>query len=109
MAARTAAESNTPAHAPRDGPQNRAIQGENMSQRDVERALGRLLTDHAFRQDFFEDSAGACLLLGLQLAPSETEALLRVPRPTLVDLAGRLDDRICRFDGRRPGGSVREE
>ncbi len=80
-----------------------------MSQRDVERALGRLLTDHAFRQDFFDDPGGACLLLGLQLAPSEIEALLRVPRPTLVDLAGRLDDRICRFDAGRPNCSVREK
>ena len=80
-----------------------------MSQRDVERALGRLLTDHTFRQDFFDDPGGACLLLGLRLAPSEIEALLRVPRPTLVDLAGRLDDRICRFDAGHPDCSVREK
>ena len=80
-----------------------------MSQRDVERALGRLLTDHAFREDFFDDPGGACLLLGLQLAPSEIEALSRVPRPSLVDLAGRLDDRICRFDAGRPNCSVREQ
>ena len=50
----------------------------------------------------------ACLLLGLQLAPSEIDALLRVSPPTLVDLAGRLDDRICRFDGRRPDCPARE-
>ncbi len=80
-----------------------------MSQRDVERALGRLLTDHAFRQNFFDDPSGACLLCGLHLAPSEMEALMRVPRPTLVDLAGRLDDRICRFDGRPPEVAPREE
>ena len=72
-----------------------------MSQRDVERALGRLLTDPAFRQDFVEDPGAACLLLGLQLTPPEMEALLRLPRPALVDLAGRLDDRICRFDADR--------
>ncbi len=68
-----------------------------MCQRDVERALGRLLTDGAFRDDFFENPGGACLLLGLQLAPSEIEALLRVPRQVMENLAGRLDDRICRF------------
>lgn len=79
-----------------------------MSQRDVEQALGRLLTDHAFRQDFFKDPGGACLPLGLQLAPSEIDALLRVPRSTLVDLAGRLEDRICRFDARSPDCSARE-
>jgi hypothetical protein len=78
-----------------------------MSQRDVERALGRLLTDHAFRQDFVEDPGAACLLLGLQLTPSEMEALLRLPRPALADLAGRLDDRICRFHANRPDPSKR--
>ncbi len=77
-----------------------------MSQRDVERALGRLLTDHAFRQDFFDNPGGACLLLGLELAPSEIDALLRLPRPTLVDLAGRVDDRICRFHPHRPDPSL---
>ncbi len=78
-----------------------------MSQRDVERALGRLLTDHAFLQDFVDDPGRACLLLGLQLTPSEMEALLRLPRPALVDLAGRLDDRICRLYPHRPDPSPR--
>lgn len=68
-----------------------------MSQRDVERAIGRLLTDEGFQHDFFRDPARASLLLGLQLAPQEVDALLRVPRPALTDLAGRLDDRICRL------------
>ena len=68
-----------------------------MSQCDVERALGRLLTDDAFREDFFEIPGGACLLLGLHLVPSEMEALLLVPREAIADLAGRLDDRLCRF------------
>jgi hypothetical protein len=68
-----------------------------MSQRDVERALGRLLTDEGFQQDFFRDPARACLLLGLQLTPQEVEALLRVPRLTLTSLGARLDDRICRL------------
>ena len=73
-----------------------------MSQRDVERALGRLLTDYAFRQDFGDDPGGVCLQLGLQLTPAEMDALLRIPRPALADLAGRLDDRICRFYANRP-------
>ena len=68
-----------------------------MSQRDVERTLGRLLTDEGFRDDFFLDPARACLLLGLQLAGDELEALLRVPRPALANLGARLDDRICRL------------
>ena len=73
-----------------------------MSQRDVERTLGRLLTDHAFCTDFFQDPGRECLLLGLQLAPQEIEVLLRIPRPALANLAGLLDDRICRFHALRP-------
>ena len=68
-----------------------------MSQRDVERALGRLLTDDGFQEDFFRDPARACLLLGIQLAPQEVEALLRVPRSALASLGTCLDDRICRL------------
>ena len=73
-----------------------------MSQRDVERTLGRLLTDADFRQGFFQKPARACLLLGVQLAPYELGALLRVPRRRLTNFAGKLDDWICRLhiDGR---------
>jgi hypothetical protein len=68
-----------------------------MSQRDVERTLGRLLTDEGFRDEFFLEPGRACLPLGIQLAPHELEALLRVPRPMLASLGARLDDRICRL------------
>jgi hypothetical protein len=68
-----------------------------MSQRDVERTLGRLLTDAGFRRDFFRNPAQACLELGVHLAAHEVDALLRVPPRRLVSLAGQLDDRICRL------------
>ena len=68
-----------------------------MSQRDVERTLGRLLTDQGFRDDFFRDPAHACLQVGIQLTPHEVEALLGVPRPALASLGARIDDRICRL------------
>ena len=68
-----------------------------MSQRDVERTLGRLLTDEDFRDEFFLEPGRACLPLGIQLAPHELEALLRLPRPMLASLGTCLDDRICRF------------
>jgi hypothetical protein len=67
-----------------------------MSQRDVERTLGRLLTDEDFRDEFFLEPGRAYLPLGIQLTPHEVEALLRVPRPMLASLGARLDDRICR-------------
>jgi hypothetical protein len=69
-----------------------------MSQRDVERTLGRLLTDAGFRRDFFRNPARACLEFGLQLAAHEVDALLRVPPRPLASLAGQLDDRICRLE-----------
>lgn len=68
-----------------------------MSQRDVERTLGRLLTDTAFRREFFRNPARACLELGVHLAAHEVEALLRVSPRRLAGLAAQLDDRICRL------------
>jgi hypothetical protein len=68
-----------------------------MSQRDVERTLGRLVTDKDFRDEFFLDPARACLPFGIQLMSQEFEALFRVPRSMLATLRGRLDDRICRL------------
>ena len=68
-----------------------------MSQRDVERTIGRLLTDEGFRDDFFLDPARTCLTLGIQLAPHELEALLRIAPSALATLGARLDDRICRL------------
>ena len=69
-----------------------------MSQRDVERTLGRLLTDAGFRRNFFRNPARACLELGVQLVAHEVDALLRLPPQELASLAGQLDDRICRLD-----------
>jgi hypothetical protein len=69
-----------------------------MSQRDVERTLGRLLTDPAFRRGFFRNPARACLELGVQLVAHEVDALLRVSPRRLASLAEQLDHRICRLD-----------
>jgi hypothetical protein len=68
-----------------------------MSQRDVERTLGRLLTDQGFQNDFFLEPIHACLQVGIQLTPHEVEALLRIPRSVLATLGARLADRICRL------------
>ena len=68
-----------------------------MSQRGVERTLGRLVTDPGFREDFFRDPAAAGLCIGAELSREEIDALLQVPTAALAELSARLDDRICRL------------
>ena len=68
-----------------------------MSQRVVERAVGKLVTDEGFRNAFFRDPKVASLQAGLELSAEELDALARIPRPALAALSARLDDRICRL------------
>jgi len=68
-----------------------------MSQRSVERILGRLVTDEGFRERFFTDPEGACLQIGADMSRQELDALKRIPRTALADLGARIDDRICRL------------
>ncbi|HEX7125314.1 MAG TPA: Os1348 family NHLP clan protein [Thermodesulfobacteriota bacterium] len=68
-----------------------------MSQQAVERALGRLVTDPAFRRRFYREPERASLELGLDLSAGELEALQRVPCLALAELAARLDDRLRRL------------
>jgi hypothetical protein len=68
-----------------------------MSQRSVEYVLGRLVTDEGFRDRFFKDPLTATVVIGATLSAREVDALKRVPRSMLSDLADRLDGRICRL------------
>ena len=68
-----------------------------MSQRTVERTLGKLVTDEGFREAFFRDPMSAILRAGLALTAEELDALSRIPRAALAALSARLDDRICRL------------
>lgn len=68
-----------------------------MSQRSVERTLGKLITDEGFRARFFREPATACLAAGLDLLPEELEALARLPIEELARLCCLIDDRICRL------------
>jgi hypothetical protein len=68
-----------------------------MSQRAVERALGKLITDEGFREAFFAEPGSASLRAGLELSADEVDALGRVPRDALAWLARCLDGRICRL------------
>lgn len=68
-----------------------------MSQRSVERALGKMITDESFRRDFFRDPDLTSLEAGLDLLRDEMQALLRVPRELLEELGASLEDRIVRL------------
>jgi hypothetical protein len=68
-----------------------------MSQRVVERAVGKLVTDEGFRDAFFRNPKTASLQAGLELSADELDALVRIPRQALAALSARLDDRICRL------------
>jgi hypothetical protein len=68
-----------------------------MSQKAVEQALGKLVTDEGFRERYFRDPGGAAVQAGLELSAAEIEALAQAPRRLLGALGRRLDDRICRL------------
>lgn len=68
-----------------------------MSQQAVEKALGKLVTDEGFREEFFRDPGAASIRAGLELSPEELDALLRISRRAVAALAASLSDRICRL------------
>jgi hypothetical protein len=68
-----------------------------MSQMAVERVVGKLVTDEAFRKRFLRDPRKASFHEGFDLSHEELDALARIPRVALAALSERLDDRICRL------------
>lgn len=68
-----------------------------MSQQAVEKALGKLVTDEGFREEFFHDPWAASVRAGLELSREELEALVRISRRAVAALAASLSDRICRL------------
>ncbi len=68
-----------------------------MSQQAVERAIGKLVTDEAFRATFVADPERASLEAGLRLSRRELAALARIPAGALEQFAQCLDDCICRL------------
>lgn len=78
-----------------------------MSQRAVERTLGRLVTDPAFRARFYREPEQAAVELGLELSAGEIEALRRIPAPALAQLEACVDDRLCRLHLPDEGGAGR--
>jgi hypothetical protein len=75
-----------------------------MSQRHVERVIGRLATDESFRLRFLEDpdaALGELSAEGIELNPCERTAVLAIDRETLCGFADAIDPRIQKSDLRR--------
>lgn len=72
-----------------------------MSQRSVERVIGKLVTDEAFRRRFAEDSDVALREMaqdGLELNHCERHALQSLDLEVLEELAGVIDPRLQKTD-----------
>jgi hypothetical protein len=68
-----------------------------MSQAAVERTIGKLVTDEAFRTRFFQNPAGASFSAGLELTQCEAEALSRLSPEAVARFSASVDARICRL------------
>jgi Ribosomally synthesized peptide prototyped by Frankia Franean1_4349. len=76
-----------------------------MSQRSVERVIGRLATDEAFRRRFAlqpEDALRESMCCGLELTPCEIQALTRLDARSVERFAEAIDPRLQKTD--IPGG-----
>ena len=83
-----------------------------MSQRDVEKLLGKILTDDEFRQSFFpvgRHSFEYAASHGLELTAVERSALSSLRSRAFECLARSLDPRISRSSAAGEGITVREE
>jgi hypothetical protein len=68
-----------------------------VSQHAVERTIGKLATDEAFRARFFDNPAAATWEAGLLLSPGELEALSALPRASVTRFGRSLDSRLRRL------------
>jgi Ribosomally synthesized peptide prototyped by Frankia Franean1_4349. len=76
-----------------------------MSQRSVERVIGRLVTDEAFRRRFAQEPETALretVGCGLELTPCELQALAAIDAQSVERFADALDPRLQKTD--IPGG-----
>ena len=68
-----------------------------MSQHAVERTLGKLLTDEAFRERFFTTPRVTAWAAGLRLSDIELAALSGLSCSALSSFSASLDPRISRL------------
>lgn len=73
-----------------------------MSQPDVEKTLGRLLTDPAFRVRFFTQPASTVAHEGLDLSGTELQQLGRMPIGAVLELASHIDGNLRRYEPPQP-------
>jgi hypothetical protein len=67
-----------------------------MSQDDVERLLGRLITDETFRKLAADSLAAACIQNGFQLSATELELLSDLDMEWLMEFSRRIDPGLSR-------------
>ncbi|HEX5688704.1 MAG TPA: Franean1_4349 family RiPP [Roseiflexaceae bacterium] len=68
-----------------------------MSQSEIERVIGRAVTDAAFRQMLIDDARAACK--EYDLTEDELDALEKLDAQSLLAFAGTLDRRISKTIG----------
>ena len=68
-----------------------------MSQSEIERVIGRAVTDSAFRQALIDDARAACK--EYDLTEDELDALDKLDASSLMAFAGTLDSRISKTGG----------
>ena len=68
-----------------------------MSQSDVERVIGRAVTDAEFRKALIENAREACK--GYNLSEDELNALEALDADSLASFAGTLDKRMSKTSG----------
>ncbi|MGH9749398.1 MAG: NHLP-related RiPP peptide [Candidatus Polarisedimenticolia bacterium] len=78
-----------------------------MSQKHVERIIGRLVTDEEFRDRFAADPEGALRALGecgMELTPLEVRVLASIDPQVAARFAEAIDMRLQKACMRRRGG-----
>jgi hypothetical protein len=68
-----------------------------MSQSEVERVIGRAVTDEGFRQQLIDSARAACK--GYDLTEEELDALEKLDAQSMLAFAGSLDRRISKKGG----------
>ena len=68
-----------------------------MSQTEIERVIGRAVTDAAFRQALIDDARAACK--EFDLTEDELDSLEKLDAQSLHAFAGTLDKRISKTTG----------